>query len=70
MFVAELEQFTAKLRSVSCCARTVHGVIAVVFTARAVKNCEQADDPFDSSASRRDEQSIAFNATPVRWTVN
>jgi hypothetical protein len=70
MFVAELEQFTAKLHSVSCCAWAVDGVIAVVFAARVVQNSEQADDRFDSSASRGDEQSIAFHTTPVRWAVN
>ena len=44
--------------------------MAVVFPARVVKNCKKADDLFDSSAAGGNEQTIAFNATPVRWAVN
>jgi hypothetical protein len=44
--------------------------MAVVFAARVVENCKQADDFFDCSAPGGDEQSIAFNATPVRWAVD
>ena len=45
-------------------------VMAIVLPTRVVKNREQADDLFDCPASGGNQQSIAFNATPVRRAVD
>ena len=70
MFIAEIEKFAAKFRGVSRCPYAMDSVIGVVFAARVVENSKQADDFFDCSAPGGYEQSIAFNATPVRWPVD
>src|ERR1051325_9573754 len=45
-------------------------VVAIVLATGVVEDCKQPDDFFDGSGSGRQEQTIAFDAAPVRWAMD
>jgi hypothetical protein len=69
MFVAEVEQCASETRGIGCSKPAVLLIPSIMLSTRIVEHCEQPNYLLDCSAPCCNKQTVAFNPTPVRWSM-